>query len=94
MSSTRDDASASTALPFADNPTGNPPARIEQLLEELSIQQAVLASLLDVPESNSTKQEIAAVKAGITHLRRQLHQAEGKGSYFRPDPAPASAAFR
>ena len=107
MSSTRDDdASASTALPFADNPTDNPPARIEQLLEELSIQQAVLASLLDVPESSSTKEEIAAVKAGITHLRRQLHQAEGKGSYFprpctrircisltlRSPPGPSSSA--
>ncbi len=97
MASTRNDPSALTALPSADNPADTPPSpsRVEFLLEELSIQQAVLASLRDLPESSSSKQEITAVEAGITDLRRQLDRAKRKGSYLRPSPAcslPTAAA--
>jgi hypothetical protein len=43
----------------------------------------VLASLLDLPDTSSTKQAIAAVKAGIANIKRQLAQAKGKGTVSR-----------
>lgn len=81
MSSTRNDTSASAGSLPADQTPGNPSANNEQLLEELSIQRAVLASLLDLPDTISTKEEVAAVKAGIAELKRQLAQGRG-GSYL------------
>ncbi|KAK4042477.1 P-loop containing nucleoside triphosphate hydrolase protein [Parachaetomium inaequale] len=82
MASARNDSSASAGLPSADDPSDDSSALIEQLSEELSLQRAVLASLLDLPESSSTKKEIAAVEAGIADIKRQLAQARG-GDYRR-----------
>ncbi|KAL2023563.1 hypothetical protein VTK56DRAFT_2171 [Thermocarpiscus australiensis] len=71
----RSDFAASSGLPSSDNPS----SLIEQLSEELSLQQAVFASLRDLPQSDSTKAEIAAVKAQIADIRRKLTEARRKG---------------
>jgi len=92
MATATNEASASAALSPADGPADNNPAIIEHLSEELSIQQAVLASLLDLPEASSTKQEIAAVRATITGLKGQLGEARGKGSH-PSDSTAAAIAF-
>ncbi|KAG7291837.1 hypothetical protein NEMBOFW57_001858 [Staphylotrichum longicolle] len=78
MASATNDASASASLSSADNPPDNSTAVIEQLSEELGIRQAVLASLRDLPESATTKQEIAAARASIVDLKRQLSEARGR----------------
>lgn len=92
MASATNDASASAALSSADDPADNPPAIIEQLSEELGIQRAVLASLIDLPESASTKQKIADVRAAIVDLKRQLGEARSKGLTLS-DPITAVTAF-
>lgn len=92
MASATNDASASAALSTADDPADNPAAIIEQLSEELGIRQAVLASLRDLPESPTTKQEIAAARLSIVDLKRQLSEARAKGPIFSKS-TPAVFAF-
>lgn len=62
-----------SGLPFSDNSPS-----IEQLMDELGVQQAVLASLYDLPES--VPQEIEAVKADIRKIQQQLKKARRSGS--------------
>lgn len=90
MASATNDASASASLSSADNPADNSTAIIEQLSEELGIRQAVLASLRDLPESTTTKQEIAAARASIVDLKRQLSEARGRGA-ISPNSQPKSS---
>ncbi|KAK4140210.1 SNF2 family N-terminal domain-containing protein [Dichotomopilus funicola] len=71
MDPTINDYSASAGPSAADDPFDDPQARFEQLSEELSIQQAVLASLRDLPGA-SAEEEIAEAEATIGDLKRQL----------------------
>lgn len=59
----------------------SPSSLIEQLSEELTVQQAVLLSLLWRPDRNSTetKGEVKAVRAKIASIKRQIEQARAKG---------------
>ncbi|KAH6854916.1 SNF2 family N-terminal domain-containing protein [Chaetomium sp. MPI-CAGE-AT-0009] len=83
MASTRNNHPASAGLSSADNPSEDSAAIIERLSEELSILQAILASLRDLPESSSTKEEIAAVRTDIANIARQLTEAKGEGQLTR-----------
>ncbi|SPQ19047.1 bec14fb9-d14d-4b39-9abf-e2732f5aa296 [Thermothielavioides terrestris] len=56
------------------------PSSVEQLAEDLSLQKAVLDSLLDLPQSASTREDIAAVKAEIANIKRQLAKARSTGN--------------
>jgi ribosomal protein L7Ae-like RNA K-turn-binding protein len=80
MASSRNRYSASAGLPSADYPSEDSATTIERLSEDLSVQQAVLASLRDLPESSGIKKEIAAVKAIIADIARQLTEAQGQGT--------------
>ena len=64
---------AVSGLPFTDNSPS-----IEQLMDELGVRQAVLASLYDLPES--VPEEIEAVKADIRKIQQQLKEARRSGS--------------
>ena len=80
MASSRNHYSASAGLPSADDPSENSATTIESLSDELSVQQAVLASLRDLPESTIIRKDIAAVRATIADLARQLAKAKGEGT--------------
>lgn len=74
MDPTINEYSASVGPSTADDPFDDPQARVEQLEEELSVQQAVLASLLDLPGA-SAEEEVASAKATIADIKRQLAEA-------------------
>ena len=84
MASARNSYSASAGLSSADGPLEDPAAIIEGPSDELSIQQAVLASLFDLPESSDVKKEIVAVRTKIANIARQLAEAKGEGT-ISPD---------
>jgi hypothetical protein len=68
-----------SAAPANPSSSDNPSALIEQLSEELSFQQAVLVSLLQSPDSASSEEQIADVKAEMAHLKRRLAEARSTG---------------
>jgi capsule polysaccharide export protein KpsE/RkpR len=78
MASTRNNHSASAGLSFADDAPEDPAAIIERLSDELTIQQAMLASLRDLPESNA--EDIEDIRANIADLARQITEAKGEGT--------------
>lgn len=80
MASASNDTSASAGLPTADHLSDDSPADIDQLSEDLSLQQAMLASLRDLPETSTTAEEIATVRDGIADIKRRLQEARRKGS--------------
>ena len=80
MASSRNHYSASAGLPSADDPSEDPVTTIDGLSEELNVQQAVLASLHDLPQSSDIKKEIVAVRAKIAEIARQLTEAKGEGT--------------
>jgi hypothetical protein len=80
MYSARNDTSASAGLSTADSSSDDPSADIDQLSEDLSLQQAVLASLLDLPQTSTTNEEVAAVRDEIADIKRRLQEAKRKGS--------------
>lgn len=76
-SASRTHSAASIGLPPS---TSSPSSLIEKLSEDLLFQRGVLGSLLDRDDSDSAEEEIEAVKAEITNIRRQLAEARAKGS--------------
>lgn len=75
MASSSSPSAASTGLPSArDSPLLT---EIEQLLDDLGFQRILLASLHDLPETSSRRQEIADEIATIQH---KLAEARRKGS--------------
>jgi hypothetical protein len=80
MYSARNDTSASAGPSTAGSSSDDPPADMDQLSEDLGLQQAVLASLLDLPQTSATNEEVAAVREGIADIKRRLQEARRKGS--------------
>jgi hypothetical protein len=80
MYSARNDTSASAGLSTAGSSSDDPSTDIDQLSEDLSLQQAVLASLLDLPHTSTTSEEVAAVRDEIANIKRRLQEAKRKGS--------------
>ncbi|KXX74531.1 ATP-dependent helicase ULS1 [Madurella mycetomatis] len=76
-SASRTHSAASIGLsPSASSPS----SLIEKLSEDLLFQRGVLGSLLDRDDSDSAEEEIEAVKAEITNIKRQLAEARAKGN--------------
>lgn len=63
-----------------NDPFGDSSIDIDQLSDELTIQQGVLASLLDLPETPDRNRHIAAVKNDIAKIKRRLNEARSKGA--------------
>jgi hypothetical protein len=61
------------------SPSNNSAATIDQLSEELGMQRAILASLLDLPDSVSKDEEIKKVKLEIVKIQRRLADARSQG---------------
>ncbi|KAK4155315.1 P-loop containing nucleoside triphosphate hydrolase protein [Chaetomidium leptoderma] len=87
MASARNDSSASAGLPSAGNASDDPRDLVEKLSEELSLHQAVLASLHDLPKSISAKGEIADIRAAITDIKLKLTEARDRGYRQIHDPS-------
>jgi hypothetical protein len=74
-SASRTQSAGSANLPSSDFSS----SPVDPLSEKLSVQRAVLDYLLDTPES--AEEEIAAAKAEIADLERQIAQAGSKGLF-------------
>jgi hypothetical protein len=80
MASSRPNSLASAAPHSTNSRPDDARAYIDQLSDELSLEEAVLASLDDLPESDSKQRDIAAAKARIAKIKLQLTEARRKVS--------------
>ncbi|KAK4125303.1 hypothetical protein N657DRAFT_362668 [Parathielavia appendiculata] len=78
MNSSRNDTPTLSGLTSTDNLPDDTRAYIEQLSEELSLEQAVLESLYDLPESDAIEKDIATAKLRVADIKRRLKEARRK----------------
>ncbi|KAK4102958.1 hypothetical protein N658DRAFT_330340 [Parathielavia hyrcaniae] len=78
MDSSQNDSPASSGLPSTGSIPDDIRAYLEQLSEELSIEQTMLESLSDLPDSNETKKEVATARFRVADVKRRIKEARRK----------------